>query len=165
MNEELSKLIKEKRESNNLSQRELARKINIDNATLSRIEKGLVKKPDFEILFKISRELKIDLVNLLKLANYSDMEMLVKLSKIDAFYDQTYLIEKVDESKINKVLIAKNNEVFIDVRKVLNCYKNNEITAEEAIRLINACIPFDDGKDIIYICEDGDIILDYPFID
>ena len=72
---ELGELIKNKREELGISQRTLARKVNMDCAEVSRIEAGKRQKPNILYLKGISKTLNISLVELMKLAGYSDVEI------------------------------------------------------------------------------------------
>lgn len=72
---ELGKYISEAREKVGISQRELARKSNMDCAEVSRIESGKRKKPNILYLKGISETLGLSLVKLMKLASYNDVEI------------------------------------------------------------------------------------------
>ncbi len=74
-NNKLGELIKGKREKLGISQRELARQVNMDCAEVSRIEAGKRQKPNILYLKGISELLNISLVELMKLACYSDHEI------------------------------------------------------------------------------------------
>ena len=54
VNNSLAEVIKNAREINGYSQRQLAKELNISNSELSRIESGSRQKPDTEILTKIA---------------------------------------------------------------------------------------------------------------
>ena len=66
----LKTLIEGGRESKNISQRELARRIGLSNTSLNDLEKGKVKKPDVEMLRRIAEELDLSLQQLLNAAGY-----------------------------------------------------------------------------------------------
>ena len=72
---ELGRLIKNKREELGISQRALAREANMDCAEVSRIESGKRQKPNILYLKGISETLNISLIELMKLAGYSDVEI------------------------------------------------------------------------------------------
>lgn len=74
-NIELSTLIKTAREKKGISQRELSRRAGINNAEISRIENGKRVKPNLFVLNGLSRELKINFIDLMKKANYSKDEI------------------------------------------------------------------------------------------
>lgn len=81
-NMELSKIVKEQREKIGISQRELARRINVNNKTIHNIENGEIKKPNFLILMKLSNELKINLYTLATTAGYDKKEIKEKIDLI-----------------------------------------------------------------------------------
>ncbi len=163
MNTELGELIKKIRMEKSLSQRELARRIDIDNAAISRIEKGLIKKPSSEILFRIYQELGINFVTLLKLAKYSDKELWELAGIGNRVYNQLEFMDDIDEELTRKITTLRNGDVIIDVVKVLNAYKSGIIDEKQTIRLIVACNPIDVDNQIIYLSEKGDVIIDNPF--
>mgnify|MGYP004589792045 CR=1 FL=1 len=68
----LNDYIKEKREQLGISQRELARRIKIDNSTISYIETGRIKKPSISILVKISEELNLNIFELILMSCYEN---------------------------------------------------------------------------------------------
>lgn len=78
-NMELSKIVKEQREKIGISQRELARRINVNNKTIHNIETGVIKKTNFLILMKLSNELKINLYTLAITAGYDKKEIKRKI--------------------------------------------------------------------------------------
>ncbi len=74
--EDLSILVREKRIKKGISQRELARRINVDGATILRIEIGQIKKPSIILSLKLCRELDIDVVSFLEKCGYSFYDVL-----------------------------------------------------------------------------------------
>lgn len=72
---ELGKTISEAREELGISQRELARKSNMDCAEVSRIEAGKRLKPNILYLKGIAETLGLSLVKLMKLAGYDDVDI------------------------------------------------------------------------------------------
>lgn len=72
---ELGKTITQAREKLGISQRELARKSNMDCAEVSRIEAGKRLKPNILYLKGISETLGLSLVKLMKLAGYDDVDI------------------------------------------------------------------------------------------
>lgn len=64
MNKEFSNIIIEYREDNKISQRELAKRLDVHNSYISRIEKGIVKKVSLIFIYKLSLEIKIDFFDL-----------------------------------------------------------------------------------------------------
>ena len=71
----LGELIKTKREQLGISQRELARKSNMDCAEVSRIEAGKRLKPNVLYLKGIAETLNLSMVDLMKLAGYNDIDI------------------------------------------------------------------------------------------
>lgn len=71
----LGNLISKTREKIGISQRELARKSNMDCAEISRIESGKRLKPNVLYLSGIADTLGLSLVELMKLAGYNDIEI------------------------------------------------------------------------------------------
>lgn len=72
---ELGKLVSETREKLGISQRELARRSNMDCAEVSRIEAGKRLKPNILYLKGIAETLNLSMVNLMKLAGYDDIDI------------------------------------------------------------------------------------------
>ena len=72
---ELGKLVSETREKLGISQRELARRSNMDCAEVSRIEAGKRLKPNVLYLKGIAETLGLSLVKLMKLAGYDDIDI------------------------------------------------------------------------------------------
>ena len=73
--EELKNLIESARVEKGISQRELARRANMDCAEVSRIEAGKRLKPNVLYLKGIADTLNLSMVELMKLAGYSDTEI------------------------------------------------------------------------------------------
>lgn len=108
----LGKIVRSRRLDLNISQRELASRMQCDVKTISEIEKGIRKKPKIETLEKLSDELCIEMDDLLDYAGYDDEEI--------AFYyeGEEYITD--DENTevpfnyvltiIGKGLINTNNE-------------------------------------------------------
>ena len=72
---ELGKLVSETREKLGISQRELARRSNMDCAEVSRIEAGKRLKPNILYLKGIAETLNLSMVDLMKLAGYDDIDI------------------------------------------------------------------------------------------
>lgn len=119
MNIELAQMIKEQREKLGMSQRELARQINVNNTLISKIEKGQISKPNIAILLNLSNTLKIAIIDLLDVCDYdiNDRTLFNALSFGDT--DPTILKDYQDNDKIN-------------LDKVVKDYKNNKINEIEA---------------------------------
>lgn len=156
MKNKLGNLIKEKREKKGISKIELAKKIDINKSSMYRIENGEFKKPSIEILLSLSNELDIPFDKLLLLAGYEVTKYKKILSKL--FFVNDIVIELNDKIYDKVISVIDGNEI-IDIEKVLNCYKNNEIDLQTTIKLINNCNPIDLNDNIIYQTENGNIII------
>lgn len=100
----LGKIVRTRRLDLNISQRELASRMQCDVKTISEIEKGIRKKPRIETLEKLSNELYIELEDLLGYAGYTDEELIV-------YYEgEDILNEEYDEIENNKYQSIKNDE-------------------------------------------------------
>lgn len=71
----LGETITQAREKVGISQRELARRANMDCAEVSRIEAGKRLKPNVLYLKGIAESLNLSMVDLMKLAGYNDIEI------------------------------------------------------------------------------------------
>ena len=156
MKNKLGNLIKEKREKKGISKIELAKKIDINKSSMYRIENGEFKKPSIEILLSLSNELDIPFDKLLLLAGYEVTKYKKIFSKL--FFVNDMVIELNDKIYDKVISVIDGNEI-IDIEKVLNCYKNNEIDLQTTIKLINNCNPIDLNDNIIYQTENGNIII------
>lgn len=163
-NAKIGDVIKYVREQENISQRELARETKIDNAAISRIEDGTTKKPNVDIIYKICSALKINFIQMLSLANYSKLEIF-ELTNIglELSFDirVTSILEK---SEFKNYMIENDVGVFLDIGKILDHYKNNDISYEKAVQLIHLCQPLymDDGTSY-YFSSKGDVEIDCDF--
>ena len=77
INDNLAVIVRTAREKIKISQRELSRRSGVDNNTISKIEKGIRKKPNVISLIKLSEVLDIDIGKLLKVSGYSKNEIQV----------------------------------------------------------------------------------------
>lgn len=118
----IGELIAENREKKGLSQRQLAKAINISNAELSKIESGEREVPNPKILRKLSKY--IDL-------NYNEMMSMVGLgaqsTPLNPFIRNYYENLKGKEANTAWLMATssiKNNKVIIDTLK--NQIKENE---------------------------------------
>lgn len=123
-----SDIIKDGREKLGISQRELARRINIDNSYISRIEKGQ-EKPSINFILKISKELNLDSIQLI-LMNYSQEE----INSIEAINPINDIFHFINEDVKEKMKIKdENNNDRISLIKILEAYQNKELDIEETI--------------------------------
>ena len=90
----LKDYIKEKREQLGISQRELARRIKIDNSTIFYIETGRIKKPSIDVLVKISKELNLNIFELILMSFYDELE---KTIYINSLYELLEILEQGNE--------------------------------------------------------------------
>jgi len=126
-NQELAEVIKLARENKGISQRELARRIDADNSLLAKLEKGLIAKPGELLLRKISSVLNINEEEILKLAGYSeeDIIFITTLSEknvIDYFssaslYEVDQMIKRID-LEIKSATNLRNAMVHFDISKI-----------------------------------------------
>lgn len=142
----LSNVIKSRRLNLNISQRELASRINCDVKTISEIEKGIRKKPKIETLEKLSRELYIEIDDLLDYAGYSDYEL-------ERYY------ESDDEIKM-----VPFNYVLMIVGKALVEESDSNVIEKEATKYITELLikstGYDDEWDsLLENCDDSFVLI------
>lgn len=132
MNEKLGNLIRDSREAKGISQRELARITGVDNAAISRIEKGNIYKPNYLLLTKIAKELNIDLLNLVLTANYSLEEAKsLGLCGVSAYF------KCVGFDRINEFTIKDTSDnIRLSYIKILNGYKEGKLNIRECTGLL-----------------------------
>ena len=135
MNNKLSNIIINKRKQMKISRRELARRIEVDQAYLSRIEKDEIDKPSVKILFNLCKELNLSFIDLLfKCYNYIEIETLGVFNNINEIFSF------VDDSIIKTVTIVdKNGNDKISLKKTLDLFKDNKIDIKNTIGLLS-CI-------------------------
>ncbi|MFI3260511.1 MAG: helix-turn-helix transcriptional regulator [bacterium] len=110
-----------------ISQRELARKTNIDNTTIAKIEKDLRSKPDMLVLRKIAYELKIDEIELFRLSGYSEDDINIIVQKnILNLSDILSSLSSSDLEKIKSKLKTelKDREKTLESLKAVINFKN-----------------------------------------
>lgn len=142
----LSNVIKSRRLNLNISQRELASRMNCDVKTISEIEKGIRKKPKIETLEKLSRELYIEIDDLLDYAGYSDYEL-------ERYY------ESDDEIKM-----VPFNYVLMIVGKALVEESDSNVMEKEATKYITELLikstGYDDEWDsLLENCDDSFVLI------
>ena len=135
--ETLATIIKKTRELKGISQRKLAKLTKIDNAEISRIERGIRKHPNFLYLKNLSDVLEIDFIYLLKLANYDneDIEDIQKMLKIDYESLPLYPTRMWTEEEYDNWLNTR--ESGIDLLKVIRGFKKGKLSEDDFIYLIS----------------------------
>ena len=115
MQKSLSKIIKEARESMNISQRELSRRTGIDNNTISQIEKGERKKPNSLSLIKLSQALNINLDDLMNASGYNEEDIRITYSMTQSF-------------RLGKKRMLDSKDMLADIEsKIVNLEETMEI--------------------------------------
>ncbi len=150
---ELGKTISEAREKLGISQRELARKSNMDCAEVSRIEAGKRLKPNVLYLKGIAEILGLSLVKLMKLAGYDDVDinwgndLLSKRSTTDyqeqiKSYEQFYfdVLEELETRRKTDFAIKGGIADLIDKLELAKIEKK-EISNDEILDRLKELIP------------------------
>lgn len=150
---ELGKTISESREKLGISQRELARKSNMDCAEVSRIEAGKRLKPNVLYLKGIAETLGLSLVKLMKLAGYDDIDinwgkdLSSKRSTSDyqeqiKSYEQFYfdILEELETRRKNDFAIKGGIADLIDKLEIAKI-ENKEIPNDEILDRLKELIP------------------------
>lgn len=150
---ELGKTISEAREKLGISQRELARKSNMDCAEVSRIEAGKRLKPNILYLKGIAETLGLSLVKLMKLAGYDDIDinwgkdLTDKRSTTDyqeqiKSYEQFYfdILEELETRRKNDFAIKGGIADLIDKLELAKIEKK-EISNNEILDRLKELIP------------------------
>lgn len=157
MKETLGTVIKKGREKKNISQRDLAKAIGVDNSYIAKIERDISKKPAIEILFKLARLLEINLVYLLEKAGYSKLEILEMVNIGVSISFDLKVFSIIDRKDLKNYTIENDVGVFLDIGKILDAYKNNKIGYEDTVKLINFAKPFYLDNAVYYFSSKGDI--------
>lgn len=150
---ELGKIISEARKKLGISQRELARKSNMDCAEVSRIEAGKRLKPNVLYLKGIAETLGLSLVKLMKLAGYDDIDinwgkdLTDKRSTTDyqeqiKSYEQFYfdILEELETRRKNDFAIKGGIADLIDKLELAKIEKK-EIPNDEILDRLKELIP------------------------
>lgn len=150
---ELGKTIGEAREKLGISQRELARKSNMDCAEVSRIEAGKRLKPNVLYLKGIAETLELSLVKLMKLAGYDDVDINLgkdltnKRSTTDyqeqiKSYEQFYfdILEELETRRKTDFAIKGGIADLIDKLELAKI-ENKEIPNDEILDRLKELIP------------------------
>ena len=123
----LGRIIRSRRLSLNISQRELAAKMHCDVKTISEIEKGIRKKPRIETLEKLSDELFIELNDLLDYAGYDD--------ELAMYYES---IDEEPENEIDETRIPFSYVLIITGKGLVNSNNYDEAQKKAAKFLSDA---------------------------
>lgn len=123
----LGRIIRSRRLSLNISQRELAAKMHCDVKTISEIEKGIRKKPRIETLEKLSDELFIELNDLLDYAGYDD--------ELAMYYES---IDEEPENEKDETRIPFNYVLIITGKGLVNANNYDEAQKKAAKFLSDA---------------------------
>lgn len=136
-NEDLGLIIKKSREIKGFSQRKLAKLTKIDNAEISRIERGVRRHPNFFYLKNLSDVLGIDFMYLLKLADYDDedIEDLQKMLNIDYESLPLYPAEQWTREEHDEWFIKQEGEV--DLLKVIKDFRKGRLSEDDFILLMS----------------------------
>ncbi len=150
---ELGKTISDAREKLGISQRELARKSNMDCAEVSRIESGKRLKPNVLYLKGIAETLGLSLVKLMKLAGYDDVDinwgkdLSSKRSTSDyqeqiKSYEQFYfdILEELETRRKTDFAIKGGIADLIDKLEIAKI-ENKEISNDEILDRLKELIP------------------------
>ena len=150
---ELGKTISEAREKFGISQRELARKSNMDCAEVSRIEAGKRLKPNVLYLKGIAETLNLSMVDLMKLAGYNDMEInwgqdfsdrraTADYQKQIKSYEQFYfdILEELETRRKTDFAIKGGIADLIDKLELAKI-ENKEISNDEILDRLKELIP------------------------
>lgn len=159
----LSEFVKINREKMGISQRELARKIGVDNSYIAKIENGSVTKPSIEVILHLSTFFNEFFDKVLDLSGYTKLEIyeLTRMGNLVHFSRMTDLI--LGSRNLKDYTVENELGVWLDIAKILEHYKNNDLSLEETVRLLDMCCPFNEEEYInIYFTEQhGDICIEY----
>ena len=149
----LGELISNARENVGISQRELARRANMDCAEVSRIEAGKRLKPNVLYLKGIADTLKLNMVELMELAGYNDVEInfgqdftdrrsTADYEKQIKSYEQFYFdILKEFENRRKTDFAIKGGIADIIDKLELAQIENKEISNKEILDRLKELIP------------------------
>lgn len=120
--------MKEARIKKDISQRELARRTGIDKTEISRIESGKRASTNFFSLKSLANELGLDIKEVMKLSNYTKIEM-------DFYIKYEEAIGLIHDIELEKFI--KEEDKSIDLLKTIREYKKGTIDEEEFIYFVS----------------------------
>lgn len=134
MKHEFKNVIKDIRVKNNLTQKELAKQLNVTSQAVSKWERGL-NYPDIEIIKQISKKYNIDM-NLLingksnKKIKYLLLLLIPVLFIVCLLFDNTYNFSELSslnkDFKVDGVIAYSNKKTSINISKITYIGKDNE---------------------------------------
>lgn len=149
----LGETITDAREKVGISQRELARRANMDCAEVSRIEAGKRLKPNILYLKGIAETLNLSMVDLMKFAGYNDIEInwgqdfsdrrsTADYQKQIKSYEQFYfdILEELETRRKNDFAIKGGIADLIDKLELAKI-ENKEISNVEILDRLKELIP------------------------
>ena len=141
MENKLKNIIKQARETMGISQRELARRINIDNSVISRIEDGTILQPKYDTLLKLSEELNLDKIKLFSLVYQDeyDEKLLKYLDDIDVIMSHLGYYES-----IKKYMKVKKGVEYVELVNVFKDHRKGLLNDIEVMAIIMYCMRLGD---------------------
>ena len=126
LNEYVGKRIKEERQKRKIKQNELAKKIGIQNSTLSQYENGK-SEPNQEMLFKIAEALGINVSDLIPV-NYriedNDLEKALKMARGFELEDISLLKDLMEKALSLKGV--EREKFFDNIKFAIEYYDRND---------------------------------------
>lgn len=128
----LGKRIQSLRQSQNLTQEELAHKANIPYATLTKIESGVIKNPSAQAITKIAEALGVSLENILIVETFEGVNCIVNV--LDDVYETLeetggeVFISGIDERKF---LEADREAITSHIKRLAECGVQERLLARE----------------------------------
>lgn len=113
------------REENNITNKYIEKITKIDNATLSRLESGLIKKVNPFMLQKLADFYNINILTFQIMLGYISESDIIKFS--DVLKNQKHILKKESASQNLKIPVIKNKEDFLNnSRHIFNLYNSKE---------------------------------------
>lgn len=147
MEEKLSSTITNARKKAGISQRELARRVNMDCAEVSRIEAGKRLKPNVLYLKGIAENLKLNLIDLMKMAGYDEIDInkAYSFSEKGATTNYQKQIERYRLSYMNALtLIEERRKIDLTCKELIDDLikkTSDEKTKKELTKIIETLTP------------------------